>query len=149
MDNERVTSDAPHNGARHHRGDALPPLPQRATGLAGAHTVKQVLGPIAHTTRARESQATGPGSTAHPEGGQPGEGQRLTPYVPRNGATQPPPPPGTPSRHPNSVQHRLARAHAVGPVLGSHDNTTRARETRATGPGCPPPGTGSRERKSA
>ena len=28
---QRLTSDAPHNGGRHHPGDALPPPPQRAT----------------------------------------------------------------------------------------------------------------------
>ena len=39
-------------------------------------------------------------------------------------------PPGTPSRHLHSAQRRLATAHALGPVLGPHANTTDARQTR-------------------
>ena len=43
---ERLTSDAPHNGGRHPPpGDALPPLPLRATPAGRAHAVEPVLGP--------------------------------------------------------------------------------------------------------
>ena len=63
----------------------------------------------------------------------------------RRGTTHP----GRLSRHPDSAQRRHARAHALGPVLGPHANTIRARETRATEPGCPPRGTGGREREIA
>ena len=49
------------------------------------------------------------------------------------------PPPGTPSRHPHSAQQRLARAHAVGPVLGPHTHSSRARETRVAEPRPPAP----------
>ena len=44
------------------------------------------------------------------------------------------PPPGAPLRHPHSEQRRPARAHAVGPVLGPHARTDRARDTRVAEP---------------
>ena len=43
-------------------------------------------------------------------------------------------PPGTPFRHPHSEQHRPARAHAVGPVLGPHARIDRTRDTRVAEP---------------
>ena len=49
------------------------------------------------------------------------------------------PPPGTPFRHPHSEQRRPARAHAVGPVLGPHARTDRARDTRVAEPWLPAP----------
>ena len=49
------------------------------------------------------------------------------------------PPPGTPFRHPDSEQRRLARAHAVGPVLGPHARTDRSRDTRVAEPWLPAP----------
>ena len=48
-------------------------------------------------------------------------------------------PPGTPFRHPHSEQRRLARAHAVGPVLGPHTRTDRIRDTRVAEPRLPAP----------
>ena len=42
--------------------------------------------------------------------------------------------PRTPFRHPHSEQCRPARAHAVGPVLGPHAHTDRARDTRVAEP---------------
>ena len=47
--------------------------------------------------------------------------------------------PGTPFRHPVSEQRRPARAHAVGPVLGPHARTDRARDTRDAEPWPPAP----------
>ena len=47
------------------------------------------------------------------------------------------PPPGTPFRHPHSEQRRLARAHAVGPVLGPLARTDRTRDTRVAKPWLP------------
>ena len=47
------------------------------------------------------------------------------------------PPPGKPFRHPHSEQHRPARAHAVGPVLGPHARTDRTRDTRVAEPWLP------------
>ena len=49
------------------------------------------------------------------------------------------PPPGTPFRHPHSEQRRPAGAHAVGPVLGPHARTDRARDTRVAEPWLPAP----------
>ena len=49
------------------------------------------------------------------------------------------PPPGTPFRHPHSEQRRLARAHAVGLVLGPHARTDRTRDTRVAEPWLPAP----------
>ena len=42
-------------------------------------------------------------------------------------------------RHPHSEQRRPARAHAVGPVLGSHARTDRNRDTRVAEPRLPAP----------
>ena len=49
------------------------------------------------------------------------------------------PPLGTPFRHSHSAQRRPARAHAVGPVLGSHAHTNRTRDTRVAEPRLPAP----------
>ena len=49
------------------------------------------------------------------------------------------PPPGTPFRHPHGEHRRPARAHAVGPVLGPHARTDRARDTRVAEPWLPAP----------
>ena len=49
------------------------------------------------------------------------------------------PPQGTPFRHPHSAQHRPARAHTVGPVLGPHAGTDRTRDIRVAEPRLPAP----------
>ena len=98
---------------------------------ARAHAVGPVLGPHAHTDRTRDTRVAEPWLHA-PEDGRPGEGQRLAPSAPHNGGRQPPP--GTPFRHPHSEQHRPARAHAVGPVLGPHARIDRTRDTRVAEP---------------
>ena len=59
---------------------------------ARAHAVGQVLGPHARTDRTRDTRVAEPWLPA-PGDGRPGEGQRLTPDAPHNGAR--PPPPGT------------------------------------------------------
>ena len=48
-------------------------------------------------------------------------------------------PPGTPFRHPHSEQRRPPRAHAGGPVLGSHARIDRTRDTRVAEPWLPAP----------
>ena len=98
---------------------------------ARAHAVGPVLGPHARIDRTRDTRVAEPWLRA-PEDEQPGEGQRLTPGAPHNGGRQPPP--GTPFRHPHSEQHRPARAHAVGPVLGPHARIDRTRDTRVAEP---------------
>ena len=49
------------------------------------------------------------------------------------------PPPGTPFRQPHSEQHRPARGHAVGPLLGPHARTHRTQDTRVAEPWLPAP----------
>ena len=48
-------------------------------------------------------------------------------------------PPGTPFLHPHSAQRQLARARAVGPVLGPHNRTDRTRGIRVAEPRLPTP----------
>ena len=59
------------------------------------------------------------------------------------------PPQGTSFGHPHSDQPRPARAHAVGPVLGPHTRTDRARDTRVAEPWLTLQRTGGRGRDSA
>ena len=103
---------------------------------ARAHAVVPVLGPHARTDRTRDTWVAEPRLPAS-EDGRPGEGQRLTPDAPHNGARHPPL--GTPFRHPHSEQRRPARAHASGPVLGPHARTDRTRDTRVAEPWLPAP----------
>ena len=107
-EDERLTSDAPHNGPRH------PP-----TGKASR-------GPPEHATLARKSAHCGAGAgsftlippatgkhgrqilAARPQGRRPGEGKRLTANAPRNGERSPPPgrPPTRPAaRSPPQGMH--------------------------------------------
>ena len=121
---QRLTPDAPHNGGRptpqgtapHHPCGTQPPQGMQAEGT--------VLGPHNRTPAPTARGWLTP--TARPEGGQSGEGERLTSDAPHNGERRPPR--VTPFCHPHSVQRRPGRAHAaVGPVLGPHDRTERTR----------------------
>ena len=121
------------------------PPPQHAR----AHAVGSVTGPHARTPRTHSQWVVGhtptPAPTARgqrapaarPEGGQPAEGERLTPDAPHNGGRHPPP--GTPYRNPHGAQRRPARARALGPVLGPHAPTDRTRDTRVAEPWLPAP----------
>ena len=128
-----TNTQTPH---RHHAHHTHPHPAARPTDRRHTHTHRP-----APTASERRALAT------HLAGGQPGEGERLTQVAARNSAGHPPS--GMPSCHPHSAQRRLARAHAVEPVPASHAHTTCAQKTQATGPGCPPPGTGGRGRESA
>ena len=71
----------------------------------------------------------------------------MTSDAPHHGGRRPPS--GALFRHPHREQRRPARAHAVGPVLGPHARTDRARDTWVTEPWLPapedgPPGEGQR-----
>ena len=118
-----TSTQTPH---RHHIHHTHPSPAARPTD--GRHTHADIPAPTASERRALP---------AHPKDGQLGEGERLTPGAPSQWRGVPPP--GTPSRHPDSAQRRLARADAVGPVLGPHAHTNRARETRVTEPQLPAP----------
>ena len=132
---QRLTPDAPHNGAgrpppgtapRHPRGTQTPQVVQ----VKGT-----VLGPHNHTPAPKTGGWRTP--TARPVGGQSGEGERLTSDAPHNGRRHPPP--ETPFHHPHSEQRMPARAHAVGLVLGPHARTDRTRITRVAIPRLPGP----------
>ena len=105
-----------------------------------------MLGPHARRNRTSDTRVAEPWLPAQ-EDWQSGEGQHLTSDAPHSGGRQPPR--GRPFRHPHSKQHRPARAHAVGPVLGPHARTNRTRDTRVAEPRLPapedgPPGEGQR-----
>ena len=115
-------------------GDGPPPPPRHAapTGHAGQG---DSVGPPHPHTRAHSTWVADhnipPSGRAVGGGGAPD----LRPPSQRWKA----PPPGRPFRHPHSEQHRPARAHAVGPVLGPHARTDRTRDTRVAEPRLPAP----------
>ena len=82
---ERLTSDAPHNGARHPPPrDSLPPPPQRATPSRKSADVRPVLGPPCPHQPCPGHTGNGSWPPA-PKDGRPGEGKCLTPDAPLNG----------------------------------------------------------------
>ena len=113
-----------------------PPHHPRGTQPSqGMQAKETVLGPHTHTPAPTARGWRTP--TARPVGGQSGKGQRLTSDAPHNGGRHPPP--GTPFRNRHSEQSRLARAHAVGPVLGPQARTDRTPDTRVAEPWLPTP----------
>ena len=86
---------------------------------ARAQAVGPVLGPHARTDRTRDTRVMGPRPPA-PEDGRQGEGQRLTPYAPRNGGR--PAPRGRPPCHPRGTQFPQGMR-AKGAILGPHTDT--------------------------
>ena len=127
---QRMTPDAPHNVGRpsppgtasHDPGGTQPPQ--------GMQAKRTVMGP--HTRTAAYAARGWRTPTARPEGGQSGEGGRLTSDAPRNGERRRPR--VTPFRHPHSEQRRPARAHALGPLLGRHARSDRTQDTRVAEP---------------
>ena len=117
-------------------GDALPPLPQRATPArksahcgAGAGSTRPHRPHPGHTGRgtlAARSRGRALGGGTAPDTRRPSQRWKATP-------------PGTPFRHPHSEQRRPARAHAVGPVLGPHACIDRSRDIRVAEPWLPAP----------
>ena len=78
-----------------------------------------VLGPHACTDRTRDTRVAEPRLPA-PEGGRPGEGQRLTPDAAHNGGRSPPQ--GTAPHHLRGTQLPQGMQ-AKGTVLGPHTHT--------------------------
>ena len=117
-------------------GDALLPLPQRATPAhKGARCETGAGSPRLHrphpghtgrgTPAARSRGRAARGGTA-PDTRRPSQWWKATP-------------PGTFSRHPHSGRRRPARSHAVGQVLGPHARIDRTRDTRDAEPRLPAP----------
>ena len=127
---QRLTPDAPHNGGRP-SPPGRPPTPPRHTTPRGHAGQGDGVGPPHPETPAPTARDWRT-PTAHPVGGQSGEGEHLTSDAPHNGGVHPPP--GTPFRHPHSEQRRPARAHALGPVLGPHARSYRTQDTRVAEP---------------
>ena len=115
-------------------GDGPPPPPRHAapTGHAGQGDGVGLPHPY---TRAHCTWVADPNSP--PSGRAIGGGTAPDPRRPSQWWKAPPP--GTPFRHPHSEQRQPARAHAVGPVLGPHARTDRARDTRDAEPWLPAP----------
>ena len=118
-------------------GTPPPPPPWHAAPTGHASQGDSVGRPHPHT-RAHSTWVADPNSP--PSGRAVGGG--TAPDLRRPSQWWKAPPPGTPFRHPHSEQRRPTRAHAVGPVLGPHARTDRARDTRVAEPWLPAPGDG-------
>ena len=115
-------------------GDGTPPPPRHAAPTGHAGQGDSVWPPHPHT-RAHSTWVADPNS---PRSGR-AVGGWTAPDLRRPSQWWKAPPPGTPFRHPRSEQSRPARAHAVGPMLGSHTRTDRTRDGRVAEPGPPAP----------
>ena len=132
---QRLTPDAPHNGGRPPpQGTPPPPPPGHAAPTGHASQGDSVEPPHPHT-RAHSTWVADPNSP--PSGRAVGGG--TAPDLRRPSQWWKARPPGTPFHHFHSKQSRLARAHAVGPVLGPHARTDRTRDTRVAEPWLPTP----------
>ena len=115
-------------------GDGPPPPPRHAAPTGHASQGDNAGPPHPHT-RAHSTWVVDPDSSPRGRAAERGEAPDLRcPSQWRRA-----PPPGTPFRHPRSAQRRLARAHAVGPVLGPHAHTKRTRDRRVAEPELPAP----------
>ena len=142
---QRQTPDTHPNGGRPSPPGGPPTTAAARSAPQGMQAKGTVLDPHTRTPVPTASGQRTP--TACPEGGQPGEDKRLTPDAAHNGGRHPPRgrPLATPTARNATSQDRTLWGRCW--VLDAH--TTRARDTRAMGRGCPPPGTGGRERDSA
>ena len=100
-------------------GDAFPPPPQRALPARKGARCGAGARSHARTDRTRDTRVAEPRPPA-PEGGRPGEGQRLTLDAPHNGGR--PPPRRTAPHHPHGTQPPQCMQ-AKGTVLGPHTQT--------------------------
>ena len=125
--------------------DGLPQPSRHATPSQGLQAKGTVLDLHARVPTPTASGQRAP--TARPDGGQPGEDERLTSDAPHNGARHPRrgSPPAAPTGRNAGSQERTLCSWCWVP----HGLTIRAPDTWATGPGCPPPGTGGRESSGA
>ena len=87
-----------------------------------------------HARHRHHTHRTHPTNPGNPPSSGRADGRGTAPDPRRPSQWWKAPPPGTPFRHPHSEKRRPARAHAVGPVLGPHARTDRARDTRVAEP---------------
>ena len=130
----RLASDIPRNGGRH----PPPGTPSRhphSEQSKGARCGAGAGSPHPHRPHPGQHGSRNPGCQLQRTGSRGRES--LTSDAPHHGGRRPPS--GTLFRHPHSGQRRSARAHAVGPVLGPHACTDRARDTWVTEPWLPAP----------
>ena len=120
---------------RGHGGHTASTTPHRDTGegSTGGPREEQHHAPR-HARHRHHTHRTHPANPGNPPGSGRADGRGTAPDPKRPSPWWKAPPPGTPSRHPHSEQRRPARAHAVGPVLGPHAHTDRARDTRVAEP---------------
>ena len=129
---ERLTSDAPHNGRRHHpRG-----RPSATPTASNAGLQRRTLWDRCWVPTPAPGHRVAEPWLPAPEDGRPGEGQRLTPGAPHNGGRPPsghgaPPPP----------RHAAPTGHAgQGDSVGPPHPHTRAHSTWVADPNGPPSG---------
>ena len=85
---QRLTPDAPHNGGRPPPPGTAPHHPHGTQTPQGMQAKGTVLGPHTHTPAPTARRWRTP--AARPEGGQSGEGERLTTDAPHNAGRHPP-----------------------------------------------------------
>ena len=125
---------------RGHGGHTASTTPHRDTGEGSTRGPKEERHHAPRHARHRHhTHRTHPTNPGNPPGSGRAVGRGTAPDPRRPSQWWKAPPPGTPFRHPHSEQRRPARAHAVGPVLGPHARTDRARDTRVAEPWLPAP----------
>ena len=128
---QRLTPAAPHKGGRPPPPGTAPHHSRGTQPQQGMQAKGTVLGPHARTPAPTARGWRTP--TAHPEGGQSGEGKRPTPdpLTTAKGG-----PPG------DTLPQGPARAHAVRQGQGRIAHTNRTRDTGVAEPRLPAPGDG-------
>ena len=142
---QRLTPGAPHNGGRLPPPGTAPHHPRGMQPSQGMQAKGTVLGPHTHTPAPTARGWRTP--TARPEGGQSGEGQRLTSDAPHNGGRHPARgrPSATPTASNAGPQGRTLWGRCWVPTPASTAPGTHG----SRNPGLPLQGTGGRGRDSA
>ena len=120
---------------RGHGGHTASTTPHRDTGEGGTGGPREEQHHAPRHARHRHhTHRTHPTNPGNPPSSGRADGRGTAPDPRRPSQWWKAPPPGTPFGHPHSEQRQPARAHAVGPVLGPHARTDRARDTRVAEP---------------
>ena len=142
---QRLTPDAPHNGGRPPPPATAPNHPRGTQPPQGMRAKGTVLGP--HTNTPAPTARGWRTQTAHPVGGQSGEGQRLTSDAPHNGGRHPPR--GRPSATPTASNAGPQGRTLWGRCWVPTPAPTAPGTYGSRNPGCPLQRTGGRGRDSA